>query len=61
MQYTWRKFVVVEIRIGKIREMCFYLTFSFFGFKVADKQTTNLFEGSEDFEFLNFIWLDKEI
>ena len=31
------KVVVVEIRIGKIREMYFYLTFSFFGFKVVDK------------------------
>ena len=30
-------FVVIEIRIGKIQEMCFYLIFCFFGFKVADK------------------------
>ena len=56
--YTWRRFVVVEIRIGKIQEMSFYLIFSFFRFKVADKQTMNLFEGSEDFRFSNFIWLD---
>ena len=33
----WR-FLGVEIRIGKIGEMCFYLIFSFFGFKVADKR-----------------------
>ena len=36
--------------------MCFYLIFSFLGFKVITKRTINLFEGSEDFVFSNFIW-----
>ena len=57
-QYTWRKFAVVKIRISKIREMPFYLTFGFLGFKVAKKWTINLFKGSEDFGFLNVIWLN---
>ena len=34
-------FVVVETRIGKIREMRFYLIFSFLGFKVVNKRTIN--------------------
>ena len=37
--------------------MRFYLTFAFLGFKVVKKWTVNLFKGSEDFGFLNFIWL----
>ena len=37
--------------------MRFYLTFCFLGFKVVKKRTMNLFNGSEDFEFSNFIWL----
>ena len=57
----WQRFVVVEIRIGKIREMRFYLIFSFFRFKGADKQMMNLFKGSDDFGFSNFIWLDRDI
>ena len=57
----WRRFVVVEIRIAKIREMRFYLIFSFPEFKVANKRAMNLFKGSEDFRFSNFIWLDKEV
>ena len=32
--------------------MCFYLIFSFLGFR--------LFEGRDDFEFSNFMWLDRE-
>ena len=58
----WRRFVVVEIRIGKIREMWFYLIFSFLEFKVVDKRTMNLFEGSEisDFRIL-FGWIEKYI
>ena len=59
-QYTWRRFVVVEIRIGKIRQMRFYLTFGFLGFKIVNKGTMDLFKGSEDFGFSNFIWLDRE-
>ena len=40
--------------------MRFYLTFGFLGFKVVKKQTTNLFKGSEDFGFSNFIfWIEK--
>ena len=35
--YTWRRFVVVKVRISKIREMPFYLTFGFLGFKVVKK------------------------
>ena len=54
-------FVVVEIRIGKIQQMCFSLIFNFLGFKVVNKQTVNLFKGSEDFRFLSFIWLDREV
>ena len=57
-QYTWRRFVVVKIRISKTRQMRFYLTFGFLGFKVVKKRTVNLFNGSEDFGFSNFIWLD---
>ena len=53
----WR-LVVVEIRISKIREMCFYLTFGFLGFKVVNKRKLNLFEGIEDFRLLNFVSLD---
>ena len=41
----------MEIRIGKIQEMCFYLIFSFLVFKVVDKGTMNLFKGSEDSGF----------
>ena len=37
------------------------MIFSFLGFKVVDKQTMNLFKGREDFGFLNFIWLDREV
>ena len=33
----WRSFVVIKIRISKIREMRFYLTFGFLGFKVIKK------------------------
>ena len=51
----WRRFLVVEIRITKLQEMCFYLTFGFLGFKVFDKRTMNLFKGGKDFGFLNFI------
>ena len=54
-------FVVIEIRIGKIQEMCFYLIFCFLGFKDADKLTINLSEGSEDIRFFNFIRLGREI
>ena len=37
MQYTWKRFVIVEIRIGKIQKMCCYLIFSFLRFNVVDK------------------------
>ena len=48
----WRKFVFVEIRISKIREMRSYLTFGFLGFKVVNKRTMNLFyEGAQRSEF----------
>ena len=50
--------VVVKVRIGKIQDMRFYLTFGFLGFKVVKKRTMNLFKGSEDFGFSNFVWLD---
>ena len=50
----WR-FAVVEIRIGKIREMCLNLIISFFICKVVDKRMMNLFEDSEDFGFSSFI------
>ena len=53
----WGRFVAVELKINKIKEIRLYLTFSFFGFKVVNKQTINLFKDSEDFEYLNFIWL----
>ena len=53
-----KKAVVVKTRISKIREMHFYVTFGFLGFKVVKKRTMNLFKGSEDFGFSNFIWLD---
>ena len=36
-----RRFVVVEIRIGKLQEMRFYLIYSFLGFKVVDKRLMN--------------------
>ena len=56
----WRKFVVVKVRITKIREMCFYLTFGFLGFKVVKKAKMNLFKGSEisDFQILSG-WIEK--
>ena len=38
--------------------MRFYVTFGFLGFKVVNKQITNLFKGSGDFGISNFIWLD---
>ena len=38
--------------------MYFYLSFSFSGFKVADKRTINLFEDSEDF-VLSTGWIEK--
>ena len=38
-EYVCRRFVVVEVRIRKIREMCFSLTFGFVGFKVVNKRT----------------------
>ena len=41
--------------------MCFYAVFSFFKFQVVDKRTMNLYEGTEDFRFSNFMWLDREI
>ena len=28
------------------------------GFEIVNKRTMNLFKGSEDFGFSNFIWLD---
>ena len=56
----WRRFVVVEIRSSKIREMRFYLTFGFVGFKIVNKGTIDLFKGSEDFGFSNFMgWIEK--
>ena len=57
-KYTCRRLVVVKTRISKIREIRFYLTFGFLGFKVVNKRTMNLFKGSEDFGYSNFIWLD---
>ena len=56
----WRRFVVVEIRISKRREMRFYMNFSFFIFKVINKRMMNLFEGSEDFDFRVLSgWIEK--
>ena len=37
--------------------MRFYLTFGFIGFKIVNKGTMDLFKGSEDFGFSNFMWL----
>ena len=54
-QYMPRRLVVVKIRIRKIREMRFYLTFGFLGFKVVKKWMMNLFKGSEAFRFSNFV------
>ena len=56
----WRRFVDVEIRIGK-REMCFYLIFSFLGFKEFNKRTINIFKDSDDFGFSSFIRFDREV
>ena len=40
--------------------MQFYLTFGFLRFKVVTKRTMNLFPGSEDLRFLNYIsWIEK--
>ena len=58
MRYTWRRFVVVKIRISKILEVRFYLTFGFLGFKIVKKRTINLFKGSEDFRLSNFVWFN---
>ena len=38
--------------------MGFYLAFDFVGFKIVNKGTMDLFKGSEDFGFSNFIRLD---
>ena len=38
--------------------MHFYLTFGFVGNKIVNKGTMDLFKGSEDFGFSNFMWLD---
>ena len=38
-EYMWRRFAVVKVRISKIREMRFYLTFDFAGFNVVNKRT----------------------
>ena len=41
--------------------MCFYLIFSFLGFKVVDKGTMNLFKAeTSDFRFLSG-WIEKYI
>ena len=57
----WRKFVVLKVTISKIQEIRFYLTFGFLGFKFIKKPTKNLFKGSEDFGFFNFLsgWTKK--
>ena len=49
----WRRFVVVEIRISKIREMCFYLTFGFLRFKIFSKVMK-----TSDFRILSG-WIEK--
>ena len=53
-------FVVVETRIGKIREMRFYLIFSFLGFKVVNKRTINFSKVVKisDFRILSG-WIEK--
>ena len=53
IKYTWRRFVLVKIRIRKIWEMCFYLTFAFLRFKAVKKRTMNPFKGKEDLDFLS--------
>ena len=50
----WKRFLVVEIRISKILEICFYPNFSFLGFRVVDKRTMIRFKGNEDFQILEF-------
>ena len=35
--------------------------FKFLGYKVVDQWTMNLFKGSEDFGFSNFIWLGRDV
>ena len=54
----WRRFIVAERRMNKIREMHFNLTFGFLRFKVVNKRTINILEAREDFRFSNFIWLN---
>ena len=56
--FPWRRFVVAEIRISKIPEMRFYMTFGFLGFKPLHRRRMNPLEGSEDFGFSDFIWLE---
>ena len=41
--------------------MRFYLTFGFVGFKIANRGTMDLFKGSEDFGFSNFMRLDLKV
>ena len=41
--YTWRRFVVVKIRISKIREMRSYLTFGFLEFNVVTEKYGHFF------------------
>ena len=41
--------------------MRFYLTFGFVGFKIVNKGTMDLFKGSEDFGFSNFMRLDWKV
>ena len=42
--YTWRRFVVVKIRVSKIPEMRFYLTFGFLRFKIVNKRNDESFQ-----------------
>ena len=48
-------------KIGQDTRDVLLYDFSFLRFKVVNKRTMNLFKGSEDFEFLNFIWLHREV
>ena len=53
--------IISSKRYYKVFIKRFYLTFGFLEFKVVKKWTVNLFKGSEDFGFSNFIWLDWKV
>lgn len=49
---------VIETQTSKKREMNFYLSFSFLGYKIVNNQTMNLSEYSNNFRLVKAPWLN---